>query len=124
MSRTSDAEASPRPLPSVNYPSQPPDPAGPRPLPSVIVPDQAVNDGPTPYVLVGGVWGYWDRGHVFHPVSAAAARSGVVRPPAVANDRVPFRGQWVPRAVVHLPNAASGRIVTGQSAAVGRGSAR
>jgi hypothetical protein len=112
--------ASPQPLPTVNYPFQLPNVNGPAAGPTVSVPDTSYYGGTTQYAWVDGVWGYWDRGHVFHP----AARTAAVGARGIEPRRTPVYRPAVGRSVVHLPNAGSGRIVTGQATAGGRGHGR
>ena len=117
-----------RPLPTVNYPFQLQNSTGRAAaaagassgdgVPSVSVPDAMYDDaGPPVYTWVGGVWGYWDRDRHFHPGQRAAA--GSIRHPG--EPARPFRGPYAMRPAVHLPNAGTGRIVTGQAAIGGRG---
>jgi hypothetical protein len=68
------------PLPAVVYPFAVPDTAP----PVTVLPGSAA-DAPAPirYVLVDGVWGYWDRAHRFHPRPVPVTQ-GLERPPGGA----------------------------------------
>ena len=67
----------PDPLPTVVYPFTVPDNA---PRPAAPPVPEANGAGPIRYVLVDGVWGYWDRAHRFHPRPVSVTR-GPDRPP-------------------------------------------
>jgi hypothetical protein len=100
-------------LPAVNYPFPVPGTA-PNAGPPVAVsrPAQLTDDTPPLYVMVGGVWGYWDRTQHFH------------RAPAFVEGRRLPELRRPPLAVVRLPNAQPRRIVTGVAMARGRGPVR
>jgi len=72
------------PLPTIVYPSRIAKPASPDSGRPTVVPESTCSpdgDCQIRYVLVGGVWGYWDRSRHFHRASAATAhtlRSGAV----------------------------------------------
>jgi len=150
---TPRAAASPQPaeaasagaLPAVNYPFPVPGTARPNigmprdlPLPTQF----SDSDGPIPYddvgpyEQVGGVWGYRDRNQRFHRAPASIAsrldngRLNVITPNVVVDPRDGARPPLVtrrlsaPRSVVHLPNAAPGRIVVGRAASPDRGRTR
>ena len=124
------------PLPSVVYPLDVPDTGAPSIGPLAGLTQPQVIEGNRQYVLAGGVWGFWDRERHFHRVPEAVVSGSLQRPAAgvtgepganfrgAVSPRPPARFQMAPRAVVHLPSAAPGRIVTEQVSAGGRGRVR
>jgi len=70
----------PDPLPAVVYPFAAPGIAP----PATVLPGPEPNDSaPIRYVLVDGVWGFWDRAHRFHPRPVSVTRAAE-RPPDTA----------------------------------------
>jgi hypothetical protein len=123
-------------LPAVSYPFPVPGTTGPAVgLPTVVpAPGQyADSSSPAQYEMVGGVWGYWDRGRRFHraPASFVDGRpfnvitpSAVAGVPAAATPHAVMRRPSVPVSVVRLPNASPGRIVARGAITRGRGPIR
>jgi hypothetical protein len=71
------------PLPNVVYPSRDPDTAP----PERAWRDQPPSDVPPPdYVLVDGVWGYWDRERHFHPRTERDRFNSDGRRPGIAQE--------------------------------------
>ena len=76
--RPAAAQPSAVPLPVVIYPSRDPDTAPPDRSSSAVppAPPRGIGEAePEPYVLVDGVWGYWDRAGHFHRRPALIGRA-------------------------------------------------
>jgi len=124
-------EPSAYPLPSVVYPSREPATGSADQAPPGVAeePAPATVDGePVRYVLVNGVWGYWDRDRHFHPRLESSDRAPERRPGEtgaihVETDlhrtlipRVDTPGRFVPRIAArpweaNLPNSAPRGII-------------
>jgi hypothetical protein len=111
------------PLPNVVYPSRDPDTAPPERASR----DQPPSDVPAPdYVLVDGVWGYWDRERHFHPRTERDRLNFDGRRPGIAHegmlrDRIVgqrSRSSDATSFAAGLPGARGGVIV---GAPMGRG---
>jgi hypothetical protein len=123
-------------LPAVSYPFPVPGTTGPVVGIPTAVPgagQYADSSAPVQYEMVGGVWGYWDRGRRFHraPASFADGRpfnvitpSAVAGVPVAATPHAIMRRPSVPVSVVRLPNASPGRIVARSAMTRGRGPVR
>lgn len=120
------SEPSGGPLPSVIYPLQVPNAAPPDQGPSAAAPEPAPatgEAGPTQYVLIDGVWGYWDGDRHFHRAPNLIEPGRQARPAnpvgARANDGIrhadtpnlEIRRQFAPRPTVFLPNPPVRAIV-------------
>jgi hypothetical protein len=128
------------PLPSVIYPLGVPDQGAenlvpPAALPPALLPPPTIVEGDSQYVLVDGVWGYWDRDRRFHRTPDVLGRPSTARPPGVVSlpghpvsrrAVPPSADNWrpTPRSVSRLPNPTAGRIVGAENATLGRSPGR